>query len=439
MTRRILPWIALVLWLPASPAAAQSLNLDGQVAALAPTRPPTSTILGQSAIGDQTTRRNVTFRFRDRPSLRFGDVLRIDLRVRLHGDVRGFSPDLPFEDDEGEFEFTRRRLVLDGTFLRRVEFQIEREFADDDILWRDLYVNVRGFDPFEVRAGKFKIPFSLDRLTGTTDLDFIDRSLIADNLAPGRDRGVMVHGRLFDRTLSYEAGAFRGSGDDTPLAEPAGTARTYAVRVTTTLGVGGLDVGGALVSGALPEGLNSLAGQAASGFLFFKPVYARGRRLRLGAELSWTPGPFSIKGEYIRAQEDRLGQGLEDDDLPDALAQGWYLGGTWLITGENKGGSVTPRRPLFQGGAGALELTARIEEIRFGSLDHPDEPFRNPRATLLLQNRDRAFTGGVNWYLNRWVKLQTNATWELFEDPERTPILGRDGYWSWVFRLQFAM
>jgi hypothetical protein len=47
-----------------------------------------------------------------------------------------------------------------------------------------------------VRAGRFKVPFSLEETTGVKHLDFVDRSLAATQLAPGRDVGVMAHGRV---------------------------------------------------------------------------------------------------------------------------------------------------------------------------------------------------------------------------------------------------
>ncbi len=69
-------------------------------------------------------------------------------------------------------------------------------------------------DAVQVRAGKFKIPFGLEALTGISNLDFVYRSLSARYLAPSRDIGVAVHGRFFDRGLNYWAGWFRQDGDN---------------------------------------------------------------------------------------------------------------------------------------------------------------------------------------------------------------------------------
>ena len=75
------------------------------------------------------------------------------------------------------------------------------------------YVNVRVGNPFQVRVGKFEIPFGLEETTNTMELDFIYRTRGSDELAPARHKGVMAHGRL-GRLLEYEFGGFTGDGDN---------------------------------------------------------------------------------------------------------------------------------------------------------------------------------------------------------------------------------
>ena len=75
--------------------------------------------------------------------------------------------------------------------------------------WRDVYANYQQFDFVQVQGGKFKLPFSLDENTSPTNLDFVYRSLAARVLAPGRDRGVMVHGRAARSNRPLRAGRLR--------------------------------------------------------------------------------------------------------------------------------------------------------------------------------------------------------------------------------------
>ena len=93
--------------------------------------------------------------------------------------------------------------------------------------WRDVYANYQQFDFVQVQGGKFKLPFSLDENTSPTNLDFVYRSLAARVLAPGRDRGVMVHGRVLDRMVRYELGIFDQDGRNARSQNPE---RVYGER-----------------------------------------------------------------------------------------------------------------------------------------------------------------------------------------------------------------
>jgi phosphate-selective porin OprO/OprP len=384
-----------------------------------------------------------------RPSIRVGDLLRLDFRLKLQGDLRRFSADQ--STDDGTFEFHRRRVGIEGElFDQRAEFQIERETRDGGS-WRDVYLNVRVADAFEVRAGKFKIPFGLEETTGTTDLDFVDRTLGSDILAPARSVGIMAHGEI-GRLFEYEAGGFRKDGENARLTEPAfllpgeapsDTGGVIAARIVgTPWGRGGGSrprFGLAATSGSTREGLNSLRGRTVSGYPFFPRVNVNGRRVRVGLEGEWNPGPLGFRGEYIRDAEERLRQGLGDVDLSTLIGHAWYLSATWVLTGESKAGGIRPGNSLFAGGMGAVEIGTRLETLAFGSVADQGPAFRNPRADHLLGNADRVWTTGVNWYVNRWVKLQGNAIREALDDAERTPVPGRRVFWSGVLRMQLVI
>jgi phosphate-selective porin len=174
----------------------------------------------------------------DRPSFRFGNLLRVDVRFKFQGDFRGSQQDL--SDSGGLWDVHRRRVGLEGTFLKHFEYQIEKELKKKGP-WRDVFVNFRYFSAVQIQVGKFKVPFSLEQTTGSTQLDFIYRSLLANQIAPARDVGAMVHGRLF-RALRYEAGVFRRDGENASITEPMFLAtgekvpsqRSVAARVVVT-------------------------------------------------------------------------------------------------------------------------------------------------------------------------------------------------------------
>src|SRR5688572_28864663 len=66
----------------------------------------------------------VRLEFKNRPSLRVGEALRVDVRTKVQSDFRTFSPH--FETPEGVFDFRRGRLGLEGEFLKHFEYEIER-------------------------------------------------------------------------------------------------------------------------------------------------------------------------------------------------------------------------------------------------------------------------------------------------------------------------
>ena len=382
-----------------------------------------------------------------RPSFRIGNVARIDLRLKLQAEVRR-SPDQPLPG--GAFELFRRRAGIEGTLFNRVDFQIERELRSQGS-WRDVFLNARVARELEFKAGKFKVPFGLEQTTSTTDLDFAYRTLGSQQLTPSREIGAMAHGRA-GGLVEYEAGVFLGDGENARSTEPIfvrsdGAApgrrpRAAARLIMTPFGRGGGSsprLGAAFTSTTVSEGLNSLRGRSVFESTFFRRVYVAGRRTRLGLQTEWDPGPIGLRAEYIRAIEQRNGQGLGDVDLSDAIGESWYASATWIVTGEAKDGNVQPRRPLFDGGFGAIEIGTRFEELRFRSATRTGPAFTNPRADHLDGNTARVWTGGVNWYINQWVRVQTNAIRESYSDAARSPVLGRRTFWTGVLRTQFVL
>jgi hypothetical protein len=48
-------------------------------------------------------------------------------------------------------------------------------------------------------------------------------------------------------------------------------------------------------------------------------------------------------------------------------------------------------------------------------------------------------TFGVNWYANRWVKIQFNVVRDTLRDPLQGPLPEKAGYWSRVLRFQLSL
>jgi phosphate-selective porin len=359
-------------------------------------------------------------------SLRIGEAIRLSPSARLHADVRQTR-----DGEDVELDVARRRVGVSGRVTSHVEFEVEREL-DGAGGWRDVFVNVRATRALQLRAGHFKVPFSRDQLTGAGSLDFIDRSRAADLLAPGRSIGVALHGRLAGRVAGYEVGAFVRDGTHGRLA-PTASEPTVAGRVRVK--VTSLEIGAAVAGTGLEEGRTSLRGRLTTKDTFFAPVFVSGSRLRVGGDLDWRPGPFGLRAEFLRADDARHHQGLAGETLPPLRAQGWHISGVWALAGRKAHARANDRFAVA--GVNGLELALRAEQISFGTPGASEPSIWTPRAERISAVTERAWTVGVNWTVNRLVRVQANAVRENVVG--RAPIASWRAAWSPALRLQVAM
>ena len=129
-----------------------------------------------------------------------GDGSHIDVHARVQTDylVRDESdPDVSSLSFDDRLSVARKRVGVEGVLFNRVAFEVEGELGDVQP-WRDVYADVKVNRALRVRAGRFKVPFSREQLTSGTELDFIARTAAVSDLAPSRDIGVMLHGRVAD-------------------------------------------------------------------------------------------------------------------------------------------------------------------------------------------------------------------------------------------------
>jgi len=380
------------------------------------------------------------FVMEDRPSLRLGDVLRLDLTSKLDLNVRGGR------DVDPDAHMEQRRIGVEGRLFDVIGFQIEREVGDDERPWRDVFAEWRKWRELRVRAGRFKVPFGLERLTSVSDLDFAHRSIATEALTPGRDTGVELNGRFLSRAVNYRAGVFQHDGDVSRGGTDAPGGRTAAARIVGTPfawasspALQRVELGVSMTAGDVPQGLNGLRARTSNEFEAVAPVYVAGTRVRFAADAAFAQGPLSIKGEFLEARDQRKHQGLGDEDLADVVARGWYVSAASFVLGRLRSNGTAPRTPLWGGGIGALQLAARVESLAFGSHAPGVEPLRNPRAPNILPNDIHAVTLGVNWFPVRFIKMQWNLIREHVQDPDRRPDPARPWSTTGVFRVQFAL
>lgn len=460
--------IALLLALSDVPAAAADPSTTVVTTATAETdvvsdapAPASDAAAAAVPAQDEAKKKDEGLRFvwKEHPSLRNDKWLRLDFTSKIQFDKMNPGDD---PQDFDDLVLQRARVGIDGELWSFLQFSIERELSSSSAEnkvnakstktpWRDAYVDLNFADGFQIRAGRFKIPFSLDQLTGIGNLDFASRSLGGIYLAPARDNGVEAHGRFFKRALNYSAGVFAHDGDNARSSKLVGGDLTFAARVSGTplkavkaLNLDKAEFGGNFTSSEvsdeseLPNGLRGRT--VMSQYTFFESVFVKGTRRRYGADFEWTNHQFGARAEYIYVSDQREGQGLRGDTLNPARARAYHVEGTWLVTGDKKERPLEPKRPVYRKGIGAVELAARYERLWFDSEPTGEPAFSNSRAEVILPNGDTVLTLGVNWFLTRWTKLMLNGIHEELQDPGRTPLPdGGTAFWSTLLRLQLSL
>ena len=428
----------------------------GQDAASAPPATSTAAQAEADSADDQGTqppppRRpgdRVKFRWRS-AALEYGRKVRIDFRTRLRAETRASDAAI-VKDSINDLDIPRKRIGVDGQVMGALAFKVDRELDDTDP-WRDVYVDVTKLGEAQLRYGQFKIPFSLDETTSSLDLEFAYRSTTATLLAPSRAKGWMAHGDTFDRAIRYEYGVFDSDGSNAIVrtsVQRTNAGETKAWRITSEPlhGLGGpladMHFGYARTSSDVPEGESGIKGRTVLGADFYKGDFlVFGRRQRKGYEFRWLPGPASLKAESITLTEERKGESVENTDLSPYQAKGWYVSGSYILTGEKKSiGPNRPNRPLGQGGFGAVEVAVRVEKLTFGSIA-TGVGSKSPRADILPSATDQVRAFSANWFPNRWIKVQMSMFKEELSDPSsiEKALRPTPTFWTRVLRIQFSI
>jgi hypothetical protein len=174
--------------------------------------------------------------------------LEIEARVQLWGVVSGrefFGTDQQ-EERIQDFFVRRGRLVLQGSPSEKLTFLLQAgqdnlnaripeipgstrlPTEDGGFKIKNLYLNCRFADGFQLAAGMFKIPFLRHSLESAHQQPLVDRSLLAA-VRPAREGARDVGGQVWGNLggLQYRAALFDGSDqeDDGSSSSLRGTAR----------------------------------------------------------------------------------------------------------------------------------------------------------------------------------------------------------------------
>lgn len=242
----------------------------------------------------------------------------------------------------------RVRLALTGEISKTIKIKAEIDALKSPALI-DAQIDWTPSAAAGLRIGQFKVPFSLENMTSTADLDWINLAQAVSKLVPGqdnssngRDIGLALTGKA--SLFEYYLGVFNGAGiNKADTNDQKDIAARLVVRPLSGLALGASFYNGrhSATAGAVPIA-----------------------RDRAGFEAAWVSPTLSLKAELIRAADAAIHK------------QGWYAQ------------------------AGYFVLPKKIQAlIRFDSLD-----VNRDKAT----DRVDVAAAGLTWFIVGKTKVQVN-------------------------------
>ena len=428
---------------------------------------------GEKQAAEEKKKTAVTAKYKDGIVLESGDGKNsMQINGRMHFDSRTYD----YSNDDN----TAGKASATGadTFdIRRARIGAKVKFGDyytGEVVFNGVgstpivdvaYLNVAWWKPVQFRAGIFKMPFSLEQLTSSNNIDFVERSFV-DAYIPAKEIGAMVHGEPTKGTtyaLALSNGSNAAETDNrVDNKDVIGRVTANFAEIMDNKNMV-LHAGLAFAKGDIPKGagLGGNRSTEARGASFFTAPTVSDEtgtsdksidRQRLGAEAVVAYGPVKFQSQYVTTNYDfeTTTRGYDVD------VKTWYAEALWTITGESHAdrykagafGALKPKNDFnpenFSGGA--WEIGARYSKFdgsdfnTVGLVGNSDSQITAKAANF---TEAKAFTAGVKFVANAHVRFMLDYVKTDFESPipgAAVTVNGdkEDSEKAILFRTQFA-
>lgn len=297
------------------------------------------------------------------------------------------------------------RLGVQGAYTDQWAYVAEVSIGDGEATWEDLALTYSPSDHTAIKIGNYK-SLSLENLTSSRYITFMERGPFNDLIGAGRVMTLSartggdnwsvtggVHGDSIndasvagdEQTGAFVRGHFAPVVSDDINIHLGAWARTrdrrddsafrYRVRNNTNYGDRYTDAGSS-------------------------PLGAGDKDTTWGLEAAGVWRSVSLQGEWAQVNADLTGGGEAD-------ARGYYVMASFFPTGEQRNydaaggkfGRVKIRRPVTQGGPGAVELGMRYDNVDLTGF-----------AGVATAGQYSAVTVGATWYPFPYVRFMANYT-----------------------------
>ncbi|MCR6700007.1 MAG: porin [Dokdonella sp.] len=331
----------------------------------------------------------------------------LGLSAQYQFDTNRFSGDrLPDGSDRFADETANRRKEL-GFYLRKKGvYDLGSVYDFWNKQWLDTYARVQSKALFGVDYGAFRIgytktPVGFEGVTSSRATSFLETALPVQAFYENRRTGVdwaLERPRYLVNLGYYFGQDLQGDNDGTTVGGRFAVTPLKAAGQVLHLGVSASrESPDASTDGRGRRNLPSIRPRARpeAGLTPVRLVDTGNLGDvdtidRLGLEALWIDGPWSVQGELLTLAVER------NRGLPDFRGHGYYVFGSWIVTGESRpysGGNSGNVKP--KGRWGALEWL-----LRYSAVDLDDGTIRG--------GRQHDWTLGANWYLTPYFKFQAN-------------------------------
>lgn len=335
------------------------------------------------------------------------DVTNLKIGGRVMNDWSWMTPDDDLKVVTGNLadgsEFRRVRLYTSGTLHGNIDFKLQFDFTGGTANLKDAYIGLAATCPMTglplyFKIGHFKEPFSLEELTSSKYITFMERSLPII-FAPSRNNGLQVSSSALNKRLTFAAGVFgetNGVGKSTTEGGYNITARVTGLPMINEEGDHLLHLG----LSASSRNLNSTKSYSARPEVHLGPKYVStgtitaNSILMVNFEGAVVHGPLSVQAEVFSTS-------IDSETAGDPSFLGYYGTVSFFLTGEhrvyktNAFSRVKPNANFGDGGLGALELA-----VRYSALDLEDAKIMGGELSDI--------TVGLNWHLNPHSRVMVN-------------------------------
>jgi phosphate-selective porin len=286
-------------------------------------------------------------------------------RARIQLDYRAFPHSdqnlaYPHPIPEDQFLVRRARFGFDGNFgVFKFDFEADPT-RSGNVPLGDFWLQYSQFEAFQVRAGHFKAPFTLeDGMTADIYLETIERSMIGgsgNTVAPDFHPGAEVFGVLADGLFNYFLAAQNQADSNTVTAtgDPLVTARVESdVEKELFVGVSSLftRLGGPIQT--------SFPGRTPGQFQFFNPVSVRGWEQAYNFDAALYHGPFWMMFEAIWAQQERLRVLADGTNGTPLVTQGGEVTVGWMFFGPSRDSAAPHGDPFDEWQLFSMDIQKR--------------------------------------------------------------------------------